>query len=45
MSPIAFTEMNIKRAPAMTGIYALYEVWRSFITVALRAGPRQSAHA
>jgi hypothetical protein len=24
MTPIAFTEMNIKRAPTMTGIYALY---------------------
>jgi hypothetical protein len=24
MTPIAFTEMNIKRAPARAGIYALY---------------------
>lgn len=24
MTPIAFTEMNIKRAPPMAGIYALY---------------------
>jgi hypothetical protein len=24
MTPIAFTEMNIKRAPATAGIYALY---------------------
>ena len=25
MSPIAFTEMNIKRAPSRAGIYALYD--------------------
>jgi hypothetical protein len=25
MDPIAFTEMNIKRAPTSTGIYALYD--------------------
>jgi hypothetical protein len=25
MDPIPFTEMNIKRAPAATGIYALYD--------------------
>ena len=25
MVPIAFTEMNIKRAPASTGIYTLYD--------------------
>ncbi len=25
MDPIAFTEMNIKRAPASPGIYALYD--------------------
>lgn len=24
MTPLAFTEMNIKRAPAMAGIYTLY---------------------
>ena len=24
MTPIAFTEMNIKRAPTMSGIYTLY---------------------